>query len=294
MKLLITGGGGFIGSHIHRLLLQQKHQVVIFDRKLNPVDDLLNKSALNKALKGVEAVIHMASLIEVGESVKYPFKFAENNILGSVNLLETMKEQGVKKIIFSSSACVYGVPEKLPIKEDAKLKSANPYGASKVAVENFCQAYYELYKFDVTILRYFNPFGPGENHYPETHAIPNFIKAALAKKPIPLYWKGKQVRDFIYVEDLAAAHIAPLKLKGFHIFNVGSEKGIEIIDVVKKLSDILGYKLEIKDLGKRTGDVTANYASSKALQKATGWKPKFNLDQGLRLTVDWFKKQRES
>ena len=287
-KILITGGAGFIGTHIYKLLKQKGIQVIIFDKKLNSQDDLLNKNSLLKALKGEDAVIHMASLIEVGESVKYPFKFAENNILGSVNLLQCMKEVGVKKIIFSSSACVYGNPEKLPIKEDAKLKSANPYGASKISVESFCETYHNLYGFDVVILRYFNPYGPGENHQPETHAIPNFIKAALAKKPIPLFWKGEQIRDFIYVEDLAVAHIAPLKLKGFHIFNVGTEKGIKLIDVVNKLSDILGYKLKINDLGNRLGDVPANFASSKGLQKATNWQPKFNLDQGLRLTVDWF------
>src|SRR3989344_2341475 len=230
MKIFVTGGAGFIGSHVSKLLLDQGHQVTVLDNlshgskaTLDPRStfieaDLQNQKRLEEVLPGHEAVIHMASLIEVGESVKKPVEFVENNVVGTIKLLEAMKNTGVKKIIFSSSACVYGTPLKLPITENDPLGfQENPYGITKIAMEQFCQVYHNLYGFDVTILRYFNPYGPGELHNPETHAIPNFIKAVLNKEAIPLYWNGSQTRDFIYIDDLASAHILPLNQKRLHI-----------------------------------------------------------------------------
>lgn len=305
MKILVTGGAGFIGSHICRILSDQGHTVLIYDnlstghqelinqKALFLQGDILDQAALEKVLIGVDVVIHLASLALVEESVREPLKYVENNIKGSTVLLEAMKNTGVKKIIFSSSATVYGHVEKsdLPLKEDCKTQAVNPYGASKVAVESLLSSYFFNYGFDVVILRYFNPFGPGEWHDPETHAVPNFIKAALMKKPIPLYWKGEQIRDFIYVEDVASAHTAVLNLSGWNIFNVGTEKGVKVIDVVRNLEDILGRSIEIDDLGERAGDVKATYASSKKLIKATHWKPRFTLRQGLDKTVEWFQKR---
>jgi UDP-glucose 4-epimerase len=239
----------------------------------------------------VDAVIHMASYTSVEESVKSPLKYIQNNVLGAATLLEAMRAAGVKKIIFSSSATVYGTPKSLPITEDQPISAANPYGASKIAVEALCESFAKTDGFDVIILRYFNPYGPGEKHLPETHAIPNFIKAALEKRPIPLYWKGEQVRDFIYVEDLAAAHIAVLPLSGYHVFNVGTKAGTKIIDVVNELSDIFGYKLEIDYKGDRPGDVMATYASSEKLNQTTGWETKVSLKEGLSKTINFFKNQ---
>lgn len=301
MKILITGGAGFIGSHVSKLLLDQGHTVAIYDnlsrssqenvdkRAIFVKGDLKEAKLLTNCLKNVDSVIHLAAFIEVPESVKNPLAFAQNNILGSIYLLEAMKEAGVKKIIFSSSATVYGEPKKLPLTEGSPLSATNPYAASKIATEAFMETYHKLYGFDVVILRYFNPYGPGEMHNPETHAIPNFIKAALNKKPIPLFWKGEQIRDFIYIEDLASAHIAPLNLSGFNVFNVGNEKGVKISDIVNILSDILGYNLEIEDLGERPGDVKVTYASSKLFKEKTKWRPKVSLQEGLKRTVEWYK-----
>lgn len=301
MKVLITGGAGFIGSHVVRLLLNAGHDAVIYDNLSTGhketvdkragliIGDIQDKEKLKKALKGIDAVIHMAGLIIVPESVKDPIKYSTVNVLGSVSLLEAMNEIGVKKIVFSSSACVYGTPEKLPIKEDAPLHPDNPYGASKASIESFLQAFNANFAFDAIILRYFNPYGPGELHQPETHAIPNFIKAALLKKPIPLYWKGEQVRDFIFIEDLAQAHIDVLKVSGYEVFNIGTEKGIKVREVVDQIFKIVGYEVEIKDLGKRAGDVNANYASGEKIKKMVGWKPKVSLEDGLNRTVDYFK-----
>lgn len=301
MKIVVTGGAGFIGSHVTKLLLDAGHSVVVLDnlshgnkdsldgRATLIIGDIQDQSKTREALKGAEAVVHMAGLIIVPESVREPLKYCENNVIGTVNLLSAMKDTNVTRIIFSSSACVYGTPDKLPIKEDAPIRPDNPYGAGKAAVEVFLQAFHANFNFDVTILRYFNPYGPGEMHQPETHAIPNFIKAALNKKPTPLYWKGEQVRDFIYIEDLARAHTDVLKLRGFNIFNIGTENGVKVKVVVDLIFKILGYKVAIDDLGERPGDVAAYFASSEKIKKAVGWQVRVSLEEGLRKTVDFYK-----
>lgn len=301
MRVLVTGGAGFIGAKITKILLGEGHEVLVFDnlsaghkdavdgRAKLIVGDIKDPQKTKEALKGVDTVIHLAGLIVVPESLKNPIKYADNNVLGTVNLLTSMKDEGVRKIIFSSSACVYGTPDKLPIGEDAQIRPDNPYGATKASIETFLQAFHANFGFDCIILRYFNPYGPGELHHPETHAIPNFIKAVLAKKPTPLYWKGEQIRDFIYIEDLAQAHIDVLGLPGFQIFNIGTEKGVKVRDVVENIFEIVGYEVPIDDLGKRPGDVTANYASSQKLQKSVGWKAKVDLKEGLKRTIAYYK-----
>ncbi|MBI2327742.1 NAD-dependent epimerase/dehydratase family protein [Candidatus Curtissbacteria bacterium] len=306
MKILVTGGAGYIGSEITKLLLKAGHEVVVLDNLSHGfvenvpkgaeliVGDMRDRKKAKQALAGVNCVIHMAGLIVVPESVKDPIKYCDNNVLRTVSFLVAMNDAGCKKIIFSSSACVYGTSDKLPIKEDAPLRPDNPYGATKASTEAFLQAFHACFGFDVTILRYFNPYGPGRMHEPITHAIPNFIKAALAQKPLPLYWKGEQIRDFIYIEDLAQAHIDVLNLSGFNIFNLGSETGIKIKDVVDLIFEILGYRVPIADLGERKGDVHANYAASDRLKKAVGWQPKVDLREGLRRTIDYYKSQPKS
>lgn len=303
MRILVTGGAGFIGSHVNKLLIDAGHNVTVLDNlshgQKQAVDsratfiqaDLLDQKKLEEILPGHDALIHMASLIEVGESVKKPVEFSENNILGTVKLLEAMRKSGVKKIIFSSSACVYGVPKKLPITEDDPLgEQENPYGITKVAMEQFCLLYHNLFDFDVTILRYFNPYGPGELHNPETHAIPNFVKAVLEKRPIPIFWKGEQIRDFIFIDDLAEAHVLPLNQSGLHIYNVGTETGSKVIDIVRKIFEIVGYEVQLDDKGERKGDVAKLVASAQKLKKEFGWEAKVSLEEGLKRTIDFFKK----
>ena len=300
-KVLVTGGAGFIGSHVTRLLIEAGHSVTVLDNFESGHKNVLAKEeklivgGINdpqkcaEALKGVDAVIHMAGLIVVPESVRDPLKYCNNNVIGTVNLLESMRQTNFKKIIFSSSACVYGTPDKLPIKEDAAIHPDNPYGASKASIETFLQTYDAVFGFDAIILRYFNPYGPGEEHNPETHAIPNFVKATLVRKPIPLYWQGEQVRDFIYIEDLAQAHIDVLALSGHQIFNIGTEHGVKVKDVIERIFKIVGYKVPIKDLGARLGDIHANYASSEKLKKAVGWRAKIDLTEGLKRTIDYYR-----
>ncbi len=302
MRVLVTGGAGFIGSAVTRVLLEERHDVSVLDnlskgfRALVPdgarfvEGDLRDDERLPGWLRGHDAVIHMAAFIEVGRSVEEPLVFAKNNILNSVRLLEAMRRADVGKIVFSSSATVYGTPQHLPIRETDPLGvQSNPYGASKVATEAFVATYNQLYGMDALILRYFNPYGPNELHEPETHAIPNFVRAVLERRPVPLYWKGEVLRDFIYVDDLARAHTAVLGLTGLQYYNVGSETGTKIIDVVRNIFEIAGYETPVEDLGERPGDVPATYASSKKIGEATGWRAQVPLRDGLARTVEWFR-----
>jgi UDP-glucose 4-epimerase len=302
MRVFVTGGAGFIGSHVSSVLLNEGHEVTVFDnlstghRELVPrgavflKDDLKNQARLARRLAGHDIVIHLAAMVAVPTSVRHPVEFAENNVVNTVRLLEAMREAGVRRIVFSSSATVYGQPRSLPLSEDDPLGvQSNPYGATKVSAEAFVAAYQRLHGFDSTILRYFNPYGPNELCEPETHLIPNVIRAALADEPVPIYWKGEQVRDYIYVEDLARAHAAVLTETGLSYFNIGSEKGIKVKDVLQAVTDILGRPLRINDLGERRGDVSALYASSERLNKATGWRAEVGLEEGLRRTVEYFR-----
>ena len=304
MKILVTGGAGFIGSHVNKLLLDRGHEVTVLDNLSRGYEEAVDKRAtfvrqdlqdqkkLEQVLPGHDGVIHMASFIEVGESVKRCVEFIENNIVGTAKLLQAMKNTNVKKIIFSSSACVYGRPKKNPITEDDSLgEQENPYGLTKVSMEQLCMLYHKLFGFDVTILRYFNPYGPGELHEPETHAIPNFIKAILQKQPVPLFWNGEQVRDFIYIDDLAQAHILPLNLSGLHIYNVGTQNGMKVMDVVKTIFQLIGHEVAINNLGERKGDVPELVASAEKIKKELGWEAKVNLEEGLKKTIQFFRNQ---
>jgi UDP-glucose 4-epimerase len=300
MRVFVTGGAGFIGSHVVNALRRADHDVTVLDNLATghaevvppEVDfiqgDLRDEANLQGWLAGHDAVIHLAALVPVPVSVKRPVEFAENNVVNTVRLLKAMQETGVRRIVFSSSATVYGLPESLPLREDSPLGvQSNPYGASKVSAEAFVAAFQRLYAFDATILRYFNPYGPNELCDPETHLIPNVVRNALADRPVPVYWRGEQVRDYIYVEDLAVAHVAVLDVPGLSTFNVGSDVGVKVTDVLRTVEGILGHDLRIDDRGERPGDVPALYAASDRLRETTGWRAKVGLEEGLRRTIEF-------
>jgi UDP-glucose 4-epimerase len=251
--------------------------------------DLGDEEKLPGWLQGHDIVIHLAALVPVSPSVSRPVAYAYNNVVNTVRMLEGMRSSGVRRIVFSSSATVYGTPERLPIVEDDPVRSqSNPYGATKVAAEAFMAVYHNLHGFDVTILRYFNPYGPNELCEPETHAVPNIVRAALEDRPIPVYWQGTQIRDFIYVEDLARAHVAVLALVGMNIFNVGTGNGVSINEVLDAIRGILKRPLKIDDLGERPGDVPATYASHAKITEVTGWRGEVGLVEGLRRTIEFY------
>lgn len=300
-KILVTGGAGFIGSNITNQLIDRGYGVLVYDnlsrgfkKLINPnakllISSLNEREKLRKALCDIDVVIHTAGFAIVPESVDKPDLYYENNVTGSKILLEEMINGKVNKIVFSSSACVYGNPDKLPLTEESPIKATNPYGQTKIEIERLIQKYNREEGLEGVILRYFNPYGPNEIHDPETHVVPNFVRAALLKKPIPLYWKGEQIRDFIYVEDLASAHIDTLNIRGLNIFNVGTGHGVKVIDLIQKIFEIVGYEVPIKDLGERNGDVPSLYTSAEKIKREVGWEAKTNLDEGLSKTINWFK-----
>lgn len=302
MKVLVTGGAGYIGSHTVKELLKKGYEVVVFDnfstgRKELLVGgeliegDLMDKDSIEDTLKrgNFGAVLHFASLIQVGESYADPQKYYTHNLLSSLNLLDVMLEAKVKAFIFSSSAAVYGVPLQVPIPENHPLSPVNPYGQTKVFVEKILEDYERAYGLKYISLRYFNAAGAdpdgllGEMHEPETHLIPNLLLYLLGeKKGFDLYGTdfptedGTAVRDYIHVTDLARAHVLALQRllesSRSEFINLGTNTGYSVLEIIKKTEAITGKKVLYKERPKRKGDVPVLLASNEKAEKILGWK----------------------
>lgn len=319
MKILVTGGAGYIGSVTVKNLQSEGHDVTVFDNLVYGhkeavdcpliVGDLIDKKFLFDSLKGqkFDGVIHFAAYALAGESMKDPYKYFYNNLTSGLNLLEFMRESGIKNIIFSSTCAVYGTPDKLPVSENETKKPESVYGESKLMFEKILSWYGKIYGIKYTNLRYFNAAGAsmdgkvGENHNPETHIIPLAIKAALTNSPFYLFGNdyetpdGTCVRDYIHVEDLALAHIASLEKlsndgKNDDI-NLGTGKGysnLEVIQMVKKISGI-NFPVEIKP--KRLGDPAMIYADNNKAREVLGFSPKYSdLETIVRTAWIWHTK----
>ncbi len=299
--ILVTGGAGFIGSNTTRLLCDQGYQVIVFDnlstgyKKL--VDnranfirgDLLKENEITKALKGVDRVFHFAASSFIQATIDDPVGCFQNNIMATVNLLEAMRKNKIRYLVNSSSASVYGEPEMVPVSEDSKKQPLQPYGASKLAVENILSSYHHAFGINSTSLRYFNAYGPQDEQLPITRAVPNWIKQVLTNQPISLYWKGKQLRDYVFVEDIAKAHLAVMNLDGYNYFNIGSGEGILMRDLLESIFKAIGRRTNIIDLGERPGDPMRLVADLTKIRKVVGWEPSFSFDLGIKQTVDYYK-----
>jgi UDP-glucose 4-epimerase len=302
MKILVAGGAGYIGSHTVKELLKEGYEVVIFDdfstgkRDLVTggeviVGDLTDKEAVQRAFKTHEiaAVLHFASLIQVGESYLNPKRYYTQNLHSSLNLLEVMLAHGVKSFIFSSSAAVYGVPQQIPIPETHTLNPSNPYGMTKLFVERILQDYDRAYGLRFISLRYFNAAGAdpegrlGEMHDPETHLIPNILLSLLRKKPEFRVFgtdfptpDGTAIRDYIHITDLAAAHVLALRsvLGGgqSEAINLGANKGYSVLEVIHKVEEVTGRKVIFRAERRREGDVPVLLASKEKAERTLGWK----------------------
>jgi UDP-glucose 4-epimerase len=317
MRVLVTGGAGYIGSVIVEELLQEGHEAVVFDSlakghrsALEPGVPLIQgdvrdaehvRSVLSE--HRIEAVVHMAALIEVGFSVTDPDRFFENNVGGSMSVLRAMIDAGVPKLVFSSTAALYGDPRRLPITEHEPTKPTNPYGESKLMVEQMLGWVAPAHGLTCTALRYFNAAGAternGEVHDPETHLIPLMLEAAAANRPIAVFGTdypttdGTGVRDYIHVVDLAHAHLLALKRNepGLRVYNVGNGSGYSVLQVVEAAREVTGAPLPMDACPRRPGDQAATVASSQRIRKELGWQPRF---PGLRDIVGsaWRWRQR--
>ena len=304
MRVLVTGGAGYIGSHAARALARRGHDVIIYDdlstghRQLAHGFQLIeghigDAATLARSLATVDAVMHFAAKSLIPESVQNPRKYFENNVRDGLVLLNTCVENGVKNFIFSSTAAVYGNPEKSPISEDAPKQPVNPYGFSKLAFEGALQSYDSAYGLRFMSLRYFNAAGAddsgeiGELHEPETHLIPNALKAALGQGELSIFGTdyptpdGTCVRDYIHVTDLADAHV--LALEYLHaggpsqILNLGTGKGTSVREVVNTVEALVGRELPKRITGRRAGDPPILLADPSRAENLLGWKAKLSL-----------------
>jgi UDP-glucose 4-epimerase len=320
-KILVTGGAGYIGSITAHDLIKQGFEVLVADdlsrghREAVPAN-LLNvvrlqdTAAMTKLLEGVDAVVHFAAYISVGESTREPELYFANNIGGSLSLFEAMARANVKRLVFSSTAAVYGDPPQSPIPEDSPFAPVSPYGESKAMVERILADLDRYRGLRSVVLRYFNACGAepeanlGERHDPETHLIPLLFRAAITGEPVLIFGDdyptpdGTCVRDYVHVSDLASAHVAALN----HLmaggassqFNVGTGKGNTVLEALRAVEEISGRKVPYKIAPRRDGDSPSLVANSQKLQYALGWQPvRSDLHQIVRDAWDFFVRNHE-
>ncbi len=321
MNILVTGGAGYIGTHLVKTLLEEKFEVFVIDnlskghKDLIPggkfiKGDLANFNLLSKITKNTDfdAVIHLAADSLVGESMNNPGKYYKNNIMNGINLLETMVENNIFNIVFSSTAAIYGNPESIPIKEKHPKKPTNPYGESKLFFEKILRRYEDIYKIKSISLRYFNAAGAdssgkiGELHDPETHLIPIVLKEAVKKRSnLKVFGDdyptedGTCVRDYVHVSDLADAHILSLKslIKDGKstTYNLGSQKGYSVKEVIETASEVVNKEIGYEISERRKGDPPVLVADSEKIRKDLGWIPQYkSLKEIIKTAWKWHRK----
>ncbi len=307
--ILVTGGAGYIGSHTVLELVTQNYQVVVIDKacsfEINHPDviyfecDIADTYAVKTILSrySIDAVIHCAASIEVGASVVNPAEYYENNVIKTLIFLNIVREYQINKIVFSSSAAVYGIPQQLPIKESHTCNPINPYGRTKYIIEKILHDYHTAYNLEYIALRYFNAAGAypeynlGERHQPETHLIPRMLEAIMHNQPCTLFgadyetYDGTCVRDYVHVRDIARAHKLSLEylLNGKSqddilnasgvIINLGTAQGFSIQEIITAVEQVSGKKLSIRYMPRRAGDPAYLIADNSLAAQVIGWKP---------------------
>lgn len=318
-RILVTGGAGYIGSHTAHMLVEKGYDILVYDRLYEGktrkgdacnlpavplvVADLADKSILEGTIRAFkpDAVMHFAGSIEVAESMENPKKYYNNNLLNGINLVKAMQKNGVDKIVFSSTAAVYGEPEMIPIAEHTPKEPKNNYGLSKLLFERYLDSCEEL---NHVCLRYFNAsgagYGIGESHKPETHLIPLVLKTAFGQnKSIKIYGTdyetpdGTCVRDYVHVLDLAEAHILALDVLDSGesgIYNLGTGKGNSVLEIINTAERITGEKVKKEFCGRREGDPAILVADPRKIYDELGWKAKRNLDEIIHSAWQWHAK----
>ncbi len=325
--VLVTGGAGYIGSHMVKLLLENGHRVVVFDNLSRGfadavlcsdlvVGDLLNPAAIDDVLSRfqIDVVMHFAALAYVGESMQHPREYYYNNVAGSMNLLNAMLDHGIDKFVFSSTCATYGVPETMPITENADQRPINPYGQSKLMVERVLADYAQAYGLNSIALRYFNAAGCdpdgrlGERHDPETHLIPLVLEEAQrviqggnpAATGLEVFGTdfdtadGSCVRDYIHVTDLCAAHLAAMDRlldtteTGAEAYNLGNGNGFSVLDVIDVCRRVTGVAIDYRASARRPGDPAVLIGSADKALSVLGWEPRYtDLEEIVASAWQW-------
>lgn len=317
-KFLVTGGAGFIGSHIVEELLKRGTPVRVLDNFEtgrrenlsfpNLSNDLLDRSleliegdirdleVCREACDGVNYVIHQAALTSVPKSINYPSATNEVNVNGTLNVLLAAKEKGVKRVVYASSSSVYGKSDHLPLQEDQKPFPISPYAVSKLAGEYYCSIFGKIYGLETISLRYFNVFGPRQNPQSKYAAvIPKFIQAALKGESIEIHGDGLQTRDFTYVSNVAEANLLATKVTNTNgeVVNIACRKRYSILDLVKGIGEILGKELKTYHMEQRAADVRHSLADISLAMQLLGYEVKVDFIEGLTKTIAYFNRNRE-
>ncbi len=306
MKTLVTGGAGFIGSNIVRLLLDEGHQVTVLDnlqsgyrKNLDPFPqvqfvegDVRDAKTVARCAAGVEVVFHLAASVGNTRSIENPIEDSQINVLGTLNVLEAARHGGVRKVVFSSSAGIFGELKTLPIREDHPAEPDSPYGASKLGAEKLCLAYAKLHPMEAVCLRYFNVFGVNQRYDAYGNVIPIFAHRMFHNEPVIIFDDGEQTRDFINVRDVARANYRAGMSRGVSgAFNLGSATRVTINDLVELMIELSGIHPTVQHGPPRKGDVRDSLADISAAAKAFGFEPSVTLEAGLKEYMAWARKE---
>ncbi|SHE36861.1 NAD-dependent epimerase/dehydratase family protein [Clostridium fallax] len=302
MKILVTGGAGFIGSHIVDEYIKLGHDVCIIDNMTHGKEENVNKKAKlykmdirDKKVEEVfqkekfDVVSHHAAQISVPNSVENPFEDADININGSLNILECARKHGVKKIIYPASAAIFGEPVYLPVDENHPLNMQCGYGVTKHTIEHYLYVYYKLYGMKYTSFRYSNVYGPRQDSTGEGGVVAIFSEMFLEGKAPCIFGDGKQTRDFVYVKDVAKANAIALNDLDNELFNVATDYEISVNDLFKTFNDLTDNNLTPVYKEERPGDIKYSYMTYDKIKNACGWKPEYSLEKGLKETLDFYK-----
>lgn len=301
MKILVTGGAGFIGSHIVDLLIARGDQVVVVDNLVSGKEENIHPDAAfyrldltSKDLLEVferekpEVVIHQAAQIQVDTSVKDPIHDANTNIIGTIQLLEACRKTGVKKVIYASSAAVYGNPVYLPLDEKHPIHPLSGYGVSKYTAEHYLAVYAHLYQLSYTILRYANVYGIRQDPRGEGGVISIFVNKVLREEPLTIFGDGEQTRDYIYVEDVARANLAAIERGEGEILNIGTGVRTSLNDIVQYFNAISGFKNQVVYGEERPGDIKHSFYDISKARRVLNWEPETSLKEGLAKTYEYY------
>lgn len=294
MKILVTGGAGFIGSHLVDALLDKGGEVHVVDdlstgrqENLKPAASFYKMDICDPGLGELvcniqpEVVFHLAAQVSVPRSLENPYEDSRVNVLGTVNLLEACVQAGVKRVIFSSSAAVYGMPQYLPVDEKHPLMAVSPYGTSKAATEEYLQLYHRVYGLEYVILRYANVFGPRQDADGEGGVVSVFAHAIRNGLPLKIYGDGEQTRDFIYVKDVVRANLAALKSSSGITANVSTQTATSINQLATLMNRISKFSSAIKYEPERPGDIRDSILCNNCAREELNWEPVYTLEEGL-------------
>ncbi len=300
MKALVTGGAGFIGSNLVELLLSEGHEVVVFDDISSGYEanlqegaafvrgDVTDGDAVCSAMVGCDVVFHLAASVGNTRSIENPARDSQVNVLGMVNVLEAARANGIERVVFSSSAGIFGELKTLPIREDHPQDPDSPYGVSKLAAEKMCLVYNKLHGMSNVCLRYFNVYGPRQRYDAYGNAIPIFAERILRGMDVVIFGDGEQTRDFVNVADVARANLLAGTTPGVSgVFNLGSATQVTVNELVRTMADISGTSPRIVHEGPRPGDVRDSLADVAAAHAAFGFSPSVALGDGLRRYMAW-------